>query len=312
VRKRALGRTGIDVSELGLGTWGLSGDAYGPVAEPEIERVIDRAVELGITLFDTADVYAEGEMEKLLGKRLPVGKTAVVTKIGTNLRAGQKQFDRSYLYMAFDRSQERLNRNPVDIVLLHNPSLYTLKQDEPFSVLEHLKANGQLKAWGVSAGSAAVAEKAIELGAEVIEIPYNCFFFGDVLAITEKVREKNVGIIGRSVLAHGLLSGHWSNEREFYPPDHRADRWNPDDLKKRVEQLGALRDCVGGAIPNIRALALRFVLENADIGCAVLGPRSKAQLDQLVREAGRMPPYLPAPTMTKLMDGLKTRGVGGT
>jgi aryl-alcohol dehydrogenase-like predicted oxidoreductase len=300
-----LGRTGIEVSELGLGTWGLSGDAYGPVTEGEMERTIDRAVEIGVTLFDTADVYASGVMERLLGKRLPIGKTTVVTKIGTNLEAGQKQFDAPYLYLAFDRSQERLARSPVDVVLLHNPSMFTMKKDEPFEVLERLKGKGQIKAWGVSAGSIAVAEKAIERGAEIVEMPYNCFFFGDVTAVTDKLREKNVGLLARSVLAHGLLSGHWSGEREFYPPDHRADRWNPDDLKKRVEQLAALRSCVGGAVPTMRALAIRFVLENADVGAAILGPRSKAQLDQLVREAGRMPPYLAPRTMTKLMEELR-------
>jgi aryl-alcohol dehydrogenase-like predicted oxidoreductase len=312
VRKRTLGRTGIEVSELGLGTWGLSGDAYGPVSEAELERTLDRAIELGITLYDTADVYGGGAMEKILGKKLPVGASVVVTKIGTNLEMGQKQFEPNALYFAFDRSQERLNRNPVDVLLLHNPSLFTMKKDEPFSVVERLKATGQIKAWGVSAGSIAVAEKAIERGAEVLEMPYNCFFFGDVTSITEKIREKNVGLLARSVLAHGLLAGHWSQEREFYPPDHRADRWNPDDLKKRIEQLAALRACVGGPVPTLRALALRFVLENADITSAVLGPRSKAQLDQLVREAGRMPPYLAPRIMTKLMAELKTRGVGGT
>jgi aryl-alcohol dehydrogenase-like predicted oxidoreductase len=304
--------TGIEVSELGLGTWGLSGDAYGPIVPGEAERVIDRAVELGITLFDTADVYGDGAMEKLLGKRLPVGKTTVVTKIGTNLRAGQKQFEETYLNMAFDRSQERLNRNPVDVVLLHNPSLYSMKKDETFAIFERLKNTGQIKAWGVSAGSLAVAEKAIERGAEVLEMAYNCLFFADITALGDRLRENKVGFIARSVLAHGLLSGHWTAEREFYPPDHRADRWNPEDMKKRVDQVAALRACVGGPIASIRSLALRFVLENTAVGSAVLGPRSRAQLDQLVREAGRMPPYVPTRTMSDLMTALKARGVGGS
>jgi aryl-alcohol dehydrogenase-like predicted oxidoreductase len=313
VRKRPLGKTGIDVSELGLGTWGLSGDAYGPVTDAEADRVIDRAVQIGITVFDTADVYGEGAMEKRLGKRLPIGKTTVVTKIGTNLSGGyaQKQFDASHLWMSFDRSQERLNRNPVDVVLLHNPSLYTLKKDEPFEVLESLKAQGRLKAWGVSAGSVAVAQKAIERGAELVEMPYNCTFYGDVEKLGPELREKNIGLLARSVLAHGLLAGHWSTEREFYPPDHRADRWNPEDLKKRVEQVSVLKSLVGGAILSMRAAALRFVLENADVSSAILGPRSCAQLDQLVREAGRMPPYFVDGVMKRLFADLRAAGVSG-
>jgi aryl-alcohol dehydrogenase-like predicted oxidoreductase len=312
VRKRTLGKTGIDVSELGLGTWGLSGDAYGPVTDAEADRVIDRAVQIGITLFDTADVYGAGAMEKKLGKRLPIGKTTVVTKIGTNTSGfAQKQFDASHLYMSFDRSQDRLNRNPIDVVLLHNPSLYTLKQDEPFEVLENLKGQGRIKAWGVSAGSVAIAEKALERGAELLEMPYNCTFYGDVEKVGPKLREASAGLLARSVLAHGLLSGHWSSEREFYPPDHRAERWNPEDLKRRVEQVGVLRQLVGGPILSMRAAALRFVLENADVTSAVLGPRSCAQLDQLVREAGRMPPYLMTGMMSRLIKELQAVGVTG-
>ncbi len=312
MRKRTLGKTGIEVSELGLGTWGLSGDAYGPVTDAEIDRVIDRAVQIGITLFDTAGVYGAGAMEKKLGKRLPVGKTAVVTKIGTNTSGfPQKQFDASFLYMSFDMAQERLARTPVDVVLLHNPSVYSLKQDEPFTVLEDLMGQGRIKAWGVSAGSVAVAEKALERGAQVLELPYNLTFYGDVHKLAPKIAETGVGLLARSVLAHGLLSGHWSAEREFYPPDHRAERWNPDDLKKRVEQVSVLRSILGGPILSMRAAAVRFVLENAQVSSAVLGPRSCAQLDQLVREAGRMPPYIVDSIMQRMMNELARVGVTG-
>jgi aryl-alcohol dehydrogenase-like predicted oxidoreductase len=312
VRKRPLGRTGIEVSELALGTWGLSGDAYGPVSDAEIERVIDRAVQVGITCFDTAGVYGSGAMEKKLGKRLPVGKTTVVTKIGTNTQGfPQKQFDASFLYMSFDLAQERLARNPVDVVLLHNPSVYTLKKDEPFQVLEDLVGQGRIKAWGVSAGSVAVAEKAVERGAQVLEMPYNVTFYGDVRKLAPLLAEREIGLLARSVLAHGLLSGHWSAEREFYPPDHRAERWNPEDLKKRVEQVSVLRSIVGGPIQSMRSAALRFVLENSQVSSAVLGPRSCAQLDQLVREAGRSPPYMVDSIMQRMMTELARAGVTG-
>ena len=311
MRKRALGKTGIEVSELGLGTWGLSGDAYGPVTDAEVDRTIDRAVELGITLFDTADTYGNGQMEKRLGKRLPVGGSTVVTKIGTNVNEGMKQFDASHLYMSFDKSQERLDRNPVDVVLLHNPTLFTLKQDEPVETLERLKGQGRIKAWGVSAGNVRIAEKAIERGAEVVEMAYNCLFYGDVDRLGPTLREKKVGLLARSVLAHGLLAGHWSKDREFYPPDHRAERWNPDDLQTRVGQLAGLRSIVGGSIFSMRMVALRFVLQNDDVSGAVLGPRSCAQLDQLVRESGRMPPYLTPSSLNRLKAELRALGVTG-
>lgn len=312
MRKRQLGKSGLEVSELALGTWGLSGDAYGPLPDGDVDRTIDRAVGLGIDLFDTADVYGNGEMERKLGKRLPLQRTMVVTKIGTDLDAyPEKHFTASYLFTAFERSQERLKRDCVDIVLLHNPTLASLQKDECSGLMTRLKSEARIRAWGVAAGSVAVAERAIELGADVLEMPYNCFFYKDVRRLTLKLRSENVGLLARSVLSYGLLAGHWTPEREFYPPDHRSDRWNPDELKTRVEQLDALRSVVGGPIPTLRSVALRFVLNNERVGAAILGPRNPTQLDQLVRDAGRMPPYMTAATMARFEAALLAHGVTG-
>ena len=312
MRKRTLGKTGLEVSELALGTWGLSGDAYGAVPEIEVDRTIDRAVALGITLFDTADAYGGGAMERKLGKRLPAQRTMVVTKIGTNLDAyPEKDFSRQYLYMAFERSQERLKRDCVDVVLLHNPSLASLEHDDAFELFEKLKSEARIRAWGVSAGNYAIADKAIDRGCDVLEMAYNCFFFRDVRRLGMKLKTSDVGLLARSVLSYGLLAGHWTKEKEFYPPDHRADRWNPDELARRVEQLEALRPCVGGPVPTLRSVALRFVLQNERVTSAVLGPKNPTQLDQLVRDAGRMPPYLFPGTMAKLEASLLANGVTG-
>ncbi len=312
MRKRALGKTGLEVSELALGTWGLSGDAYGPLPDVEVDRTIDRAVAVGITLFDTADAYGRGDMERKLGRRLPAAKTQVVTKLGTSLDGyPEKKFDKQTLYMAFERSQERLKRDVVEVVLLHNPSLVTLAQDEPIELLERLKSEGRIRTWGVSANTKEIAERAIDRGAEVLEMPYNCFFFRDVQDLAPRLRNEGIALLARSVLSYGLLSGHWSVEREFYPPDHRADRWNPDELKRRIEQLEALRKVKGGPAPTVRSVAVRWVLENDRVSSAVLGPKNVTQLDQLVREAGRMPPYLSKGTVAKLEVELAALGVTG-
>jgi aryl-alcohol dehydrogenase-like predicted oxidoreductase len=310
VRKRLFGRTGLEVSELGLGTWGLSGDGYGAVAEAEIDRGIARAVELGVTLFDTADVYGRGAMERRLGKALP-SHAKIVTKLGTDLEVAppRKRFGAAYLREAFERSRERLGREKVDVVLLHNPTLSALAAGEGPGLLKELVAAGQLHAWGVSAGSNEVARAAIGQGAGVVELAYNAFCAKDLHSIADAITEHGVAILARSVLAHGLLAGHWSAEREFYPGDHRADRWTRAELKRRVEQLDALRPLVTGSVTSLRAAALRFVLSNELVSSAVLGPRSVAQLEQLVREAGSGPPYLRDTALAELASRLKARGV---
>ncbi len=310
MRKRPLGKTGLEVSELSLGTWGLSGDAYGPIAEGEIERIIPRALELGIDLFETADIYGKGEMERALGRLLPEG-TMIVTKIGTDLASAppRKRFEVGFLRASFEQSQDRIGREALDVVLLHNPTMLAMATTEPFDFLKELKKRGTLKAWGVSAGSVEVARAAIRHGAEVIELAYNLFVAADLHELAGDLAESGTAVLARSVLSHGLLTGHWTAERDFNRPDHRADRWTANELKQRISQLQALRPVVTGPVLTLRSAALRFVMSNQLVTSAVLGPRSVTQLEQLVREAGFGPPYLRDTALAELAARLKGVGI---
>jgi aryl-alcohol dehydrogenase-like predicted oxidoreductase len=117
-------------------------------------------------------------------------------------------------------------------------------------------------------------------------------------------------VLARSVLAHGLLCGQWPTDKEFAPRDHRSDRWTTDDLKRRISQLNAIRPCVNGTtVTSLRAAALRFVLTNDVVASAVLGPRNALQLDQLLRDSGKEPPYLTEEAMNALEARLHNVGI---
>lgn len=297
MRLRQLGKTQIECSELGLGTWGLCGDAYGPVSPEEQDRVIARARALGITLFETADTYAGGGMEARLARVLGQDESCcIVTKIGTLLdeAPARKCFDGGFLYGRLCATKERLLPRTPDVVLLHNPSLDTLARGEATEWMrQHAKA-GYIRSWGVSAGSAAVAQAAIDAAAPIVELAFNVLWAGDYREIEQKARDQGTGLIARSVLAHGLLSGMWALDRRFPAGDHRAERWTDDELRRRLRHLDALRPLVRAEVTSMRAAALRWVLQHETLSCAVLGPRNCVQLDQLVRDAGKGPPYLPA------------------
>jgi aryl-alcohol dehydrogenase-like predicted oxidoreductase len=311
MRKRMLGATGLEVSELSLGTWGLSGDGYGPVEAAEQDAVIDRSLALGVTLFETADTYAGGEMERRLGRRL-AGKqgTLVATKLGTDTSTNppRKLFSATYLKEAAERSRERLAREWIDIALLHNPSPETLKRGEATKALAELCEAGVAVTWGVSVGSPEAATEAVAAGAPVIELAHNAFHRRDLEQIASDVREKNIGILARSVLSYGLLCGAWPSNKEFDAGDHRRDRWSQDELKRRVVQLNALRPSTIGNAGTLRAVALRFVLSEKLVSSAVLGPRKTTQLDQLLREAGK-DPYFPDGGREALENRLRVVGV---
>ncbi|HEY2404554.1 MAG TPA: aldo/keto reductase [Polyangiaceae bacterium] len=295
MRKRPLGNTGISPSELALGTWGLSGDAYGPVPELEQDAVIERAFALGITLFDTADSYGKGAMEQRLGRHLgKEPRASFATKIGTDRARvpARKCFTVAFLRESLARSRERLARDVIDIVLLHNPSLQALEKGDAPAWLSEQQRAGKIRAWGVSVGSLETGRAAVERGAQILELVHNAFHTRELSEIATEIRDKNVGILARSVLAHGLLCGQWPMTKEFPSGDHRAERWTRDDLRRRLNHLNALRPCVTGSVTSLRAAALRYVLNNELVGSAVLGPRSAVQLDQLVRDAGKEPPYL--------------------
>lgn len=298
MRQRTLGRTGIRISELGLGTWGLAGDGYGEVPEAEQDAVIARALDLGINLFETADVYGDGKMERKLGERLPDDDSCVViTKLGTDLesRPKRKRFEPSYLEQALARSRDRLRLQRPDVVLLHNPSVEVMKRGETADWLQGLVDTKQLRGWGVSAGTKEVVFAALEHHTKphVVELAFNVFSSQDVRAVSRDLQERGVALLARSVLAHGLLAGFWPVDKTFPPEDHRSQRWTRDQLRRRIHQLKALRVLnSSNRTPSMRAGAIGYVLDEEAVGAAILGPRSVVQLDQLVRETAKEPPYL--------------------
>ncbi len=288
----------MQVTELGLGTWGLSGDGYGEVDPAEQDAVIDRALDLGINLFETADVYAKGKMEAKLGERLPDdGETFIVTKLGTDMSAAppRKRFDVEYLKQAFDKSQERIKRDVLDIVLLHNPSVAALEKGEATAWLQQQTDAGRLRAWGISAGDMEVARAMLKLEQvpHVVQLAFNVFLSRDLTSLSKDLEERNIAVFARSVLAHGLLAGQWPTDKKFPPEDHRSERWTADQVRRRIHQLRALRVMnTAGKVTSMRGGAVAYVLSHEQVCCAILGPRNVVQLDQLVRETPGEPPYL--------------------
>lgn len=319
MRTRTLGETGITISELTLGTWGLSGEGYGPIDAQERDKVVDRAVELGITAFETADVYGRGAIETCLGERLRGKDVRIVTKVGTQrpdvasiapgYEQSYKRFERDFLHDAVSRSRDRLKRDKIDVVLLHNPSLSTIAGGSATAALEELKEKGTIAAWGVSAGDTSVARAALGQGAHVIELAYNLFFSRDLHDLTADLAGGKAGVLARSVLAYGLLAGQFAPGRTFASGDHRNDRWSRSELETRIKQLDAVRWLVQGPVHTMRAAAVRYVLANQVVTSAVLGPKNVAQLEQLVRETETAPPYLPEDALARLPRELAQAGV---
>jgi len=291
LKDRKLGNTGITVSEIGFGTWGIGGSAYGDVDDNESRRVLKSAFELGITFYDTADLYGDGHSEELLGEVFAGRRDQVViaTKGGTLPHTTfdmPQNFSSQYIEKAIAGSLKRLKTNYIDLYLLHSPRIENIQEnDDLLNVLETAKKKGLIRAYGISARSPADALRAIdEWGFDVVEINFNLI---DQRALENGVFERaakdNLGLIIRTPLTFGYLSGRLRGDERFEGKDHRAN-WPKDQLqrwaqahqlfsflfesKNRTPAQAALRFCldfevVSTVIPGMMKVA--EVLENAAV-----------------------------------------------
>ena len=270
MRYRQLGATGIRVSEIGFGAWGIGGNAkgavaYGPADEDESRKALLQAVELGVNFFDTSDFYGFGHSEEVLGRALrPVrSKVAIATKVGFLNAAGDQDFSASHIERSLEASLRRLQTDYVDLYLLHSPPLGLLKSDGGIvSTLERLKAAGRIRAFGLSLRAPDDGPVAVrELGFDCLQVNFNLL---DQRALDNGLFDlcsrRNVGVIVRTPLVFGFLTGRYSATDNFDPSDHRRRR-SPEQLERwaTAHQLfAALVDARSGETPS--QFALRFCL----------------------------------------------------
>ncbi len=297
MRTRLLGRSGLTVGELGLGTWSLSNDGYGPVTPEDARATIEAALDEGVTFIETSDCYAEGRVESLIGEVLGARDRShafVSTRIGVD-RSGEvarKRFEPEYITRACEASLKRLKSDYVDALVLHNPLPHTLLRPETWNALGVLKKSGKARLIGASVSSLDAGEAAISSGADIIVVPYNLFFSKLLHRLSGALATAKVAVIARSPLGYGVLADTWGASRRFRDEDHRMYRWSSADLSRRVRQREALRPLVKGDVASLRDLALRYVLSNGLVSAVVPGARTPDHARQNARSAASAP-YLP-------------------
>jgi aryl-alcohol dehydrogenase-like predicted oxidoreductase len=312
VRLRPLGKTGLNVTELAVGTFGLSGDGYGPVVHEEAKATLEKALDMGITLFETADAYGAGKMEALLGE-LTAGLPGitVVTKVGIDRSTvpPKRRFDKEYLEAAIARSAKRLKKDALDVLLLHHPSDDFLLQHTCGALMRDFVQRGLIKHWGCAVTSHDCGQFAISEGAKVVELAYNLTHVRELNRMTGDVMVERTGVLARSVLSYGMLSGTWNKDRKFPEGDHRSERWTREELNERLDRIEEFRFLIRDDIHSLRAAALRFALSSSVVTSVVLGPKNAEQLKELVRDAGAGPRYMSDDDIKEVYRTLERLGV---
>lgn len=225
MQQRPLGRTGRDVSAIGLGTWQLGAD-WGAVSEEDATAVLAASADQGVTLFDTADVYGDGRSESIIGRFLagrPGHGITVATKMGRRLAQEPENYSPENFRAWTDRSRQNLGVDTLDLVQLHCPPSAVIEADETYDALDALVADGTIAAYGVSVETTAQALAAIARpNVTNVQIIFNPFRLKPLDEVLPAASAAGVAIFARVPLASGLLSGKYTASTTFAENDHRT------------------------------------------------------------------------------------------
>ncbi|MFW5716624.1 MAG: aldo/keto reductase [Spirochaetota bacterium] len=309
--KRALGRSGIEVTAIGMGCWAIGGPAYSgetPIGWGEIDdavstRALRAAFDAGITLFDTADVYGAGHSERVLGKAFSSDRDKVViaTKFSNVFNEETKQVTGSdatpeYIRSACDASLARLGTDYIDLYQFHDGGYPIDRADDVMETLETLVDAGKIRAYGWSTDDPDRARKFAE-GAHCAAVQFQMNVLADAPEMVRLCEEVGLAGLNRGPLAMGLLSGKYDGASTLPPDDVRGpnapgwmrffERGRPSsELLRRME---AIREILTSNGRTLVQGALGWLLARSTVTLPIPGFKT---VDQ-VRENAKALDYGP-------------------
>ena len=250
IPKRRFGQDGVEVSAIGFGAWTLGLDWWGKVDDRTASALVDRAIERGITFFDTADTYGAGVGEERLAKALAGRRddVQVGTKFGYDITVPHEQrghserpqrWDPAFIRERCEASLRRLGADVIDLYELHNPRMAQIRDGAIFATLDALRDEGKIRAYGVALGPA-IGWEAEGLEAlrtrdvEAVQTVYNLLEQDPGRSFLREAGGK-AGVIARVPHASDALTGRFTPDAVFPATDHRS-------FRKREWLLRALRN----------------------------------------------------------------------
>ncbi|NMP21414.1 aldo/keto reductase [Sulfobacillus harzensis] len=293
MQRRTLGKTGYQISEMGLGTWAIGGSWGQVVDRDRALHGLAYAADQGVNFFDTADVYGDGRAEELLGAIFHQRPDILIaTKF---CRRGDIQDSATYRYDTVKRyltdSLRRLQRDAVDLYQIHCPPTWVIEQGDVFDVLDRLQDEGLVRHYGVSVET--IHEGLIAMNyprVASLQVIFNVLRQKPVADLFPKASAKNVGILARVPLASGLLTGKFRPTDTFPDADHRNFNQNGEafnvgetfsglPFQKGVELVDDIRWMATGR-GTLAAAALRWILDQPAVTSVIPGFKNIDQVQQ--------------------------------
>lgn len=308
---RELGRTGWKVSSISFGAWAIGG-TWGSVDDKDSIAALHTALDHGVNLFDTADVYGDGHSEQLLAKLRKERSDPfyIATKAGRRSNPHiANSYNRQNITAYVERSLKNLETDSLDLLQLHCPPTEVYYMPEVFDILDDLTKAGKIKHYGVSVEKVEEALKAIEYpNVKTVQIIFNIFRQRPADLFFKEALRRKIGILARLPLSSGMLSGKLTSATRFDPDDHRAFNRNGEsfdrgetfsglDYETGLKAVESLR----GIIPNgmtMPEFALRWILMFDAVTCAIPGAKRPSQVVENVKAADL--PGIDEATMSKV------------
>jgi aryl-alcohol dehydrogenase-like predicted oxidoreductase len=291
VNQRALGRTGFEVSEVGYGAWGIGGSGWLGAEDDESLRALHRAVDLGVTLIDTALGYGAGHSEELVGEIVRERSVLVSTKIPPKNRIWpapdgidpEEAFPADHVRGCTERSLRNLGLDTIDVQQFHVWSDEWTDGGSWRDAIEALKSEGKIRAFGVSINDhqPANAIKLIESGAvDTVQVIYNVFDQSPEDELLPACERHGIGVLARVPLDEGALTGRIEPDTEFPEGDFR-NRYFRDDRRQQVaDHVQAILDDLGIEREQLPEVALRYVLSHPAVSSVIPGMRSVRNVER--------------------------------
>ncbi len=281
---RTFGRTGWQVSEIGYGMWGMAG--WTGSESEEVNKALDRAVEMGCNFFDTAWAYGAGLSEEILNaliKRHTDKKLYVATKIPPKNRKWPSRpeyqlkdvFPAAYITEYTEKSLQNLGIETIDLQQFHVWEDDWAQQDEWKEAIAQLTEQGKVKAWGISINrwEPNNSLETLQTGLiDAVQVIYNIFDQAPEDKLFPLCRELNLGVIARVPFDEGTLTGTMTKETTFPKDDWRSTYFVPENLNASIDHADALKPLIPGGM-NLPEMALRFILSNPDVSTTIPGMR---------------------------------------
>lgn len=287
LKTRRLGKSGIEVTEMGLGLWAAGGSDWGPTDDGEVLRAIDLGLELGVNFFDTADVYGDGHSEELLGRAMRGRRERfiVATKIGWRGFDGESRrsayTDVDKLVAGVESNLRRLNTDHVDVIQSHldfrDPTMEIFVEG-----FQRLQRDGKVKAYGLSTSDFEYI-KAFNAdgGCSTLQIDYSILNRTPEAEILDYCASSGIGVIVRGALAMGMLAGKFDETTKFVATDFRQ-QWQTDPTQNAVYRadLAKVRELRPLARDDrtLAQAALAFPLLHPAVTTVIPGVKTSAQV----------------------------------